>query len=217
MGLDIYIYKIVKPRTKNISSFEDWEEIFEQANDDSCKKLTKVYDGAVRSLKRTKPENYNTAYERNIKKICAFSAYPHIHYKNLGVEYDYKDGKYIYTPVPVSVFENERDKILKYHYAPYVGYFRKVNFFYHYFAEKLIGETAWIEREDLVDIIDRCENVLKDHTLGPTLLPTQSGFFFGSTEYDDWYYDEVKDCLKQMKGLLKGLKDDEQLYVVMSW
>jgi hypothetical protein len=217
MGLDVYIHKIVKPRTKNISSREDWEKIFKQADDDSRKELTKVYDGAVRSLKRTKPENYNAAYERNIKKICAFSTYPQFHYKKLGVEYDYKDDKYIYTPVPVSVFEKERDEILKDHYAPYVGYFRKVNFFYHYFAEKLVDETAWIEREDLVDIIDRCEKVLEDHTLGPKLLPTQSGFFFGSTEYDDWYYNDVKDCLKQMKGLLKGLKDDEQLYVVMNW
>ena len=118
MGLDIYIYKVVKPRTKNVSSSKDWEEIIKQTDDDSREKLTKVYDGAVRSLKRTKPKDYKAAYERNIKKICAFSNYPHFDYEKLGVKYDYKDRKYIYTPVPVWVFENEREEILKNHYAP---------------------------------------------------------------------------------------------------
>ena len=61
MGLDIYIHKIVKPRTKNVSSREDWEEIIKQADDDSRKELTKVYDGAVRSLKRTNGEASNAS------------------------------------------------------------------------------------------------------------------------------------------------------------
>lgn len=217
MGLDIYIHKVVKPRTKNINSGEDWEQITNQADEQSREALTKVYDSAVRSLKRAKPEKYEETYKKHIKKICAFYTYPQFNIKNLGVGHDYETGKDVYTPVPVTVFEEERDKILKDHYAPYIGYFRKVNFFYRYFADKLIDEVAWIEREDLVDIIDRCEKVLKDHSLAEKLLPTQSGFFFGSTDYNEWYFEDVKDCLKQMKGLLKGLKEDEQLYVVMSW
>lgn len=217
MGLDIYIHKVVKPRTKNINNGEDWEQITNQADEQSREALTKVYDSAVRSLKRAKPEKYEETYKKYIKKICAFYSYPQFNIKKLGVGHDYETGKDIYTPVPVTVFEEERDKILKDHYAPYVGYFRKVNFFYRYFADKLIDEVAWIEREDLVDIIDRCEKVLKDHSLAEKLLPTQCGFFFGSTDYNEWYFEDVKDCLKQMKGLLKDLKEDEQLYVVMSW
>ncbi len=119
--------------------------------------------------------------------------------------------------MPVTTFEEKRDEILKEHYSPYVGYFRKVNFFYRYFMDRLIDEAAWIEREDIEDIIDRCRKVLKKHKLAEELLPTQCGFFFGSTEYDDWYFKDVKDCLKQMKHLLKELKEDERYYVVMSW
>ena len=111
----------------------------------------------------------------------------------------------------------EKESLLENHYSPYIAYFRKVNFIYAYFAEKLIDEVAWVTKGDLEDLIDRCSKVLKHHSLAEKLLPTQGGFFFGSTEYDVWYFDDVKNCKKQMKRLLKNFKDDELMYVVMSW
>jgi hypothetical protein len=76
---------------------------------------------------------------------------------------------------------------------------------------------AFVEPEDVDDLIDRCERVLKDHNLAHTLLPTQDGFFFGSTDYNDWYFSDVKDCLKQMKKYRKLLKDGVTGYVIFSW
>ena len=54
--------------------------------------------------------------------------------------------------------------------------------------------------------------------LAKELLPTQSGFFFSSTDYDKWYFSDVKDARRQMKKLLRGFNEDtDVIYVVMSW
>lgn len=219
MGLDIYFRKLKKndKLPKEINSYDDWNKVSDEADNQSRAKLIKVFDKAVKTLKEASKENYSKVYGRVIKRICKFSNFPQFHYKELGVDYDYSKGKYIYTCVPVSFFAKNRRAILKNHYAPHIAYFRKVNFVYAYFSPKLIDEVAWVTRGDLIDLIDRCEKVLKDHSLAETLLPTQSGFFFGSTEYSDWYFEDVEDCKNQMSKLLKGLKDDEVIYVSMSW
>ena len=66
-------------------------------------------------------------------------------------------------------------------------------------------------------IIYKCERILKDNSLAHALLPTQNGFFFGSTDYDGWYFSDVKDCLKQMKQFLKLFKKPGTAYVIFSW
>ena len=72
--------------------------------------------------------------------------------------------------------------------------------------------------EDLEDLIDRCDRVLENHSLAEDLLPTQGGFFFGSTDYDKWYFEDVKDCRRQMKKLLRGFNEEtDVIYVIMSW
>lgn len=49
------------------------------------------------------------------------------------------------------------------------------------------------------------------------LLPTTSGFFFGSTEYDVWYLSDIISCKEQFTKLLADWKDNEVVYNIMSW
>lgn len=219
MGLDIYFHKLKNNDNlpAEVYSRDGWGVIRDEEDRQSRAAFSKVYNKSVKDLKKAESENYDKVYNRVIKRFCKFSNYPQFDYKKLGAEYDYQASKYSYTPVSVDVFMTEKESILEKHYSPYIAYFRKVNFVYAYFAEKLIDEVAWVTKGDLEDIIDRCSKVLKDHSLAETLLPTQGGFFFGSTDYDDWYFYDVKDCKKQMERILKNFKDDELMYVVMSW
>lgn len=210
MGLDVYFYKV-----KNYDGRNDWSEVHEFMEDQNREEVKKVYDGVIKSLSRAK--DYDKAYARVIKRLANMFSFPEYDLKPLGVEYDYQTGKYSYTPVDLSTLLKEEDRIIKNAYRKEDAYFRKVNFIYAYFQNKLVEEEAWVTRGDLEDIIDKCEKVLADHSLAEELLPTQSGFFFGSTDYDDWYFSDVKSCLKQMTKLLKELKDDEQIFVSMSW
>lgn len=72
------------------------------------------------------------------------------------------------------------------------AYFRKVNFIYKFF-ENVIQEdqTCIVTKQDIGDLIDYCELVLDhrgDENYAKAHLPTTSGFFFGSTEYNEDYY-----------------------------
>jgi hypothetical protein len=100
-----------------------------------------------------------------------------------------------------------------------IGYFRKVNFLVKYF-EKVTGfEIAnltpiRVSREDIEDLKDKCEDVLADFSLADKLLPTKDGFFFGSTDYDENYIEdvkEVKDWCDSALDLFDTLADDEYI------
>lgn len=63
--------------------------------------------------------------------------------------------------------------------------------------------------EQLSHLVDLCEQVLADHSLAARLLPTQSGFFFGGTEYDDWYFKDLEETVAAIKPLLSLTPDPE--------
>ena len=100
-----------------------------------------------------------------------------------------------------------------------IGYFRKVNFLVKFFEDKgfdVENQTPYkIKIEDIIDLINRCETVLKNHELADKLLPTMSGFFFGSTDYDEDYYDDVKQvfeyCKNNLLPIFNELEEDEYL------
>lgn len=98
------------------------------------------------------------------------------------------------------------------------AYFRKVNFIYGYFGEKLVDESCIVTKAEIEDIIERCKKVLADHSLAQELLPTCDGFFFGGTEYNDWYFKDVEDCQKQMQKLLEDYDETtDVIWVYMCW
>lgn len=133
-------------------------------------------------------------------------------------DYEFKYREMLVSVQPIDRVKEWFDNFIKSTYAESDAYFRKVNFIYRYFGNKLEDECCFVTKSDLEDLISRCDRVLSDHSLASELLPTTSGFFFGGTDYDKWYFDDVKDCKKQMKSLLKGYNEDtDVIYVVMSW
>jgi len=48
-----------------------------------------------------------------------------------------------------------------------------------------------------------------DETVLSELLPTASGFFFGGTDYDHWYYQDCKDTVRMIDEAMKGVDDDQ--------
>ena len=52
------------------------------------------------------------------------------------------------------------------------------------------------------------------------LLPTQSGFFFGGTDIDEWYYEDIKSTIKQIEPVIANVSDDDfdiRFYYHSSW
>ena len=67
---------------------------------------------------------------------------------------------------------------------------------------------------DFVKVIDD-EEVIKTMN---DLLPTSDGFFFGSTDYDEWYVEDIKDTVEQLNHILKETDfKTEELFYNSSW
>lgn len=87
-------------------------------------------------------------------------------------------------------------------------YWRKANHIHQWFVNHVQDGTDdcgtyWVSREKLRELITTCKAVLADHSLAPTLLPTQAGFFFGGTDYDDWYYDDLRSTAQDLERVLE--------------
>lgn len=98
-----------------------------------------------------------------------------------------------------------------------IGYFRKVNFLMEFFEYENNCEFKVIPLELFDELKDRCEQVLADHSLANTLLTTQSGFFFGSINYDEWYFKDVKKVRDFCEKVLKETKPDEVIEMYCWW
>lgn len=94
-------------------------------------------------------------------------------------------------------------------------YFRKYNWLYGWVRRKLKlpelknCEHYKLHRSMISELIDDITKVLSDNSLAKKLLPTEDGFFFGSTEYDDWYFDDLRDAKEQLTQLLAKMSDGE--------
>lgn len=95
----------------------------------------------------------------------------------------------------------------------YVAYWRKANQIHKWFVDttqegKDEGQESDVSRAQLLALLDLCKQVLADHALAKKLLPTQSGFFFGSTEYDEGYYKDLEDTISMLEPLLAETGDE---------
>lgn len=98
-----------------------------------------------------------------------------------------------------------------------VGYWRKANHIHNWFMQNCaqrdecdnpIDDCRPIEItvDKLEKLLDDCKKVLADHSLAKELLPTQSGCFFGSTEYDEDYFGEIERTIEIIEPVLKFAK-----------
>lgn len=62
------------------------------------------------------------------------------------------------------------------------------------------------------DLLSRCNEVLNDHSKASELLPTCAGFFFGSTDYDEWYFIDVKKVKEYIEETLLPTFDELEPY-----
>ena len=102
-----------------------------------------------------------------------------------------------------------------------VAYWRKANAIHKWFVDNVQeGEDEcrehYVSREQLEALRDACiEAVADPDNAGDWLCPTE-GFFFGSTEIDEWYFDALKETIKQLNACLK-MDKAWSFYYCSSW
>jgi hypothetical protein len=87
------------------------------------------------------------------------------------------------------------------------AYWRKANAIHQWFVDNVqLGtddcDEYGVTREKLQELMELCERIIASPREGEELLPTQGGFFFGSTEYDTYYMEDIKHTAERIKKIL---------------
>ena len=107
-----------------------------------------------------------------------------------------------------------------------IGYFRKFNALHSYIVKTFADgidecQEILLYKEDVEQIKKVLDDVLNAHQQvekAKELLPTQSGFFFGGTDYDEYYFEEAKVAADLMQSFLDNFDFDKyQLIYEASW
>lgn len=90
-----------------------------------------------------------------------------------------------------------------------LAYWRKCNQIHNWFIKNIQAgkddcNAYIVSREDLVKLLAAVIAVIANNELAPTMLPTQPGFFFGSTEYNTDYFDDLKETRTMIEKVLKS-------------
>ena len=103
-----------------------------------------------------------------------------------------------------------------------VGYWRKANQIHRWFVENIqngvdnCGEYS-ISKGELEELRNICTEVLNDHSKAEELLPSASGFFFGNTDYDEYYYNDVQHTIEILDKILSESDGNQDIYYSSSW
>jgi len=86
-------------------------------------------------------------------------------------------------------------------------YWRKANHIHRWFVsnvqndEDVCGEYE-VSKDDLIKLLTLISNVLANKDIAPEVLPTGAGFFFGNTNYDDFYFGSLERTKKELEEIL---------------
>ena len=105
-----------------------------------------------------------------------------------------------------------------------VGYWRKENHIHKWFVDNCQGgidkcQEVEVSKEKLEELLVTCLDIVnnKDNqTLVESQLPTQAGFFFGGTEYDEYYFEGIQDTIEILQNVLAETDFEESVITYQS-
>lgn len=104
-----------------------------------------------------------------------------------------------------------------------VAYWRKANAIHKWFVDHVQNgqddcDEYHITRDQLKSLMELCEQILANKKKAQELLPTQNGFFFGGTDYDEWYMGDIQYTVDRFKKILSDPAfEKSDFYYQSSW
>jgi len=192
MGLDMYLYKSTKTRFKNRKKFY-------AAMDSHWDKWRSFFENLPRKDNGWEIDRDNLT-DQNKKDM----------------DQCHREEDEIKTKL------NYNGKEEEYHY------WRKFNALHGYIVREFadgIDECQTIEignKDGVNKILDALKTTLKqvedgEKDIEKLKMPPTSGFFFGSTDLDDWFKDKLKEAIPVFEKLASDLEDNEIVYYQASW
>ena len=103
-----------------------------------------------------------------------------------------------------------------------LAYWRKANAIHNYFVSAVQNDNDdcgdyLVTESDLVTLKELCKDILEDRSLAEELLPTTEGFFFGSVEYNDGYFDNLQYTMDVCDQAINHIKNGNEVVYSSSW
>lgn len=118
-------------------------------------------------------------------------------------------------PPELKMFEGAWDNVINTITDYRIGYWRKANHIHKWFVDNCGNgvdecQDMYVSKEDLENLLKVCNEVLAEHGEAENKLPTQDGFFFGGTDYDEYYFDDVKYTKEVCEKAIQFLDEREK-------
>jgi hypothetical protein len=103
-----------------------------------------------------------------------------------------------------------------------VAYWRKANAIHGWFMQLTDEDNCTpvhVSKAALIQLRDDCQKVLDEGTIetAQELLPPTPGFFFGSVEIDEYYWDNIKETLTKLNEIIDNSTEDQEFEYCASW
>ena len=103
-----------------------------------------------------------------------------------------------------------------------VGYWRKANQIHNWFVTNVQGGNDdcgryYVGEDQLRELLGLVEQVLADRSQAAELLPNTAGFFFGSQDYDDWYFQDLEHTRTVLNKVLDMDRSKLDIVYRSSW
>lgn len=129
---------------------------------------------------------------------------------------------------------NKGEKYVAPNFGTEIGYWRKANHIHNWFVKNVQDgvddcEAYIVSKYQLTELLDACRTVLasckgaehgavEDWTVANNILPTCGGFFFGSTDYNEYYLKDIVRTIVILDNALKTVDfDKEEVLYQASW
>lgn len=220
MGLDMYLY-----RQERIDDY-DLKTLLEAKNyffnyEDNLGTLEPNQKSTTKCIQEFVEDWGLDEHELKINTEIIEQLRPYVHYVTTN---------YGYKRLALSTSANNDD--------PEIMYWRKANAIHNWFVENVqngVDDCGYYEVsiDQLYDLMDRCGKILvtipkletilvseEYNYVFPTkaiekaqeVLPTTSGFFFGDTDYNYFYFQEILDTYNVLKELAENFDSEKYYY-----
>lgn len=102
------------------------------------------------------------------------------------------------------------------------AYWRKANAIHDWFVQNVQDghdncASYEVRTETLQELVDLCKQVLANRELAATHLPPAEGFFFGSTDIDEYYFEDLEYTVEVLEQELAKDTADSWFVYQSSW
>lgn len=94
-----------------------------------------------------------------------------------------------------------------------IMYWRKFNALHNWIVNNCANgvdecQRIYMSNNDLVDLYNTLKEVSVDNDKAEELLPTTAGFFFGGTDYDEYYFDQVNRTIEELRPYIQDIHEN---------